>query len=158
MQLTLLIGIPASGKSFYARTRRQPIISLDIIRAQLYGDARILGKASEVDHVARERLERLAGDRRDVILDATHVSPLRRQRMIRLARRLGYDRVIGVWLKTPIAECVRRNARRKRPVPTFVLYVMQAHLDRNPPSVEEGFDQLKVIRPRAKTPTRDEGT
>ncbi len=145
MELILLIGIPGSGKSTYARKLRKRTLSLDAIRQRLYGNANILGKSSETDRELRRQLEALAAAGKDAVLDATHVSKTRRGRMIRLGRRLGYGRIVGVWLKTPLAECLARNRRRKRHVPNFVLYKMQHDLERQPPTLDEGFDALDEI-------------
>ncbi len=145
MELVLLIGIPGSGKSTYARTLGKPVISLDAIRRQLYGDANILGKSSETDREQRRGLEALAQTGRDAVLDATHVSKTRRLRTIRLGRRLGYDRIVGIWFKTSVAECIARNRRRRRRVPDFVIYKLQHDLDRQPPTPDEGFDALEPV-------------
>ncbi len=142
MQLTILIGIPGSGKSYYAKRLKKPVISLDGIRKEIYGDERILGKASETDRVMRERLAALAAAGKDAVLDATHVSGQRRARMIRLGRNLGYDRVVGVWFKTPLGECLSRNRKRKNALPDFVLFKMQKDLNRSLPSPDEGWDDL----------------
>jgi predicted kinase len=147
MELVLLIGIPGSGKSSYARALRKPTLSLDAIRRRLYGDASILGKSAETDRELRRALEALARQGKDAVLDATHVSQARRGRMIRLGRRLGYDHIVGIWFKTPLHECLTRNRKRKRRVPDFVLYKMQHDLERQPPTRGEGFDELVVVNP-----------
>ncbi len=145
MRLTILIGIPGSGKSSYARRLGEPTVSLDGIRRRLYGDASILGKTSEVDRQMRRKLEAYARRGRDVVLDATHISSRRRRRMIRLGRGLGYQTIAGIWFNTPLAECLRRNRKRKRRVPEFVIRKMDRDLRRQPPSLEEGFDTLKQV-------------
>ncbi len=144
MELIILIGIPGSGKSYYARTLDKPVISLDGIRQELYGDERILGNGRETDRAMRERLTALAEEGKDVVLDATHVSATRRGRMIRLGRRLGYDRVVGVWFKTSMRICLERNRARPNALPNFVLFKMQKDLNRHPPSKDEGWDELIV--------------
>ncbi len=146
MDLILLIGVPGSGKSTYARRLHKSTISLDGIRKQLYGDARILGKSSEVDRQMRHRLVELAGKGRDVVLDATHVSPLRRGRTIRLGRKLGYDRITAIWFDPPLSVSLERNRRRKRRVPEFVIRKFHRDLNRQPPSLAEGFDDLQIVR------------
>ncbi len=157
MQLTMLIGIPGSGKSTYAQTLGKPVLSLDGIRQELYGDERELGSARETDRVLRERLEKLARAGEDAVLDATHVSAQRRSRMIRLARRLGYDRIVGVWFRTPIGVCLKRNRERPNALPDFVLFKMQKDLNRQPPAVEEGFDELIEIAGPGKKAVRGRG-
>ncbi len=145
MELIILIGIPGSGKSYYARTLDKPVISLDGIRHELYGDERILGKGSETDRAMRDKLVSLAGEGKDAVLDATHVSAARRARMIRLGRKLGYDRIVGIWFKTPMRVCLERNRARPNALPNFVLFRMNKDLNRQPPSADEGWDELKVI-------------
>ncbi len=146
MELIILIGIPGSGKSTYARTLGKPTLSLDAIRQQLYGDASILGNSAEVERVFRQQIETHAQAGQDIVLDATHTSSRRRQRMIRLGRKLGYDRIVGVWLQTPLKESLARNRKRERHVPDFVLRTMQRRLENQPPSLDEGFDKIKKVR------------
>ncbi len=146
VELTILIGIPGSGKSTYARSLGKTTLSLDGIRQRLYGDASILGKSSDVERVFRQELEANAQAGRDVVLDATHTSVLRRRRMIRLGRKLGYDRIVGIWLQTPLKESLARNRKRERHVPDFVLVTMQRRLESQPPSLDEGFDKIKKVR------------
>lgn len=145
MQLTVLIGIPGSGKSSYARRLGKPAINLDRIREQLYGDASVLGYGPEVLRVARGQLERLAAEGKDAVFDATHARPSSRMRTVRMGRELGYRRIVGVWLRTPLDECVRRNGKRERHVPEFVLKKMHNDLEAEPPSLAEGFDALRVV-------------
>ncbi len=150
MELIILIGIPGSGKSTYAQSLGKPALSLDGIRQQLYGDASILGDSSEVERVFRQQIEAHAQAGQDVVLDATHTSSRRRQRMIRLGRKLGYDRITGIWLQTSLQESIARNRQRDRHVPDFVLRAMQRRLESEPPSLEEGFDKIKKVRARRK--------
>ncbi len=150
MELIILIGIPGSGTSTYAQSLGKPTLSLDAIRQQLYGDASILGDSAQVERVFRQKMEAHAQAGQDVVLDATHTSSRRRQRMIRLGRKLGYDRIIGIWLQTPLQESIARNRQRDRHVPDFVLRTMQRRLESQPPSLEEGFDKIKKVRARRK--------
>ncbi len=146
VELIILIGIPGSGKSTYAQSLGKPTLSLDAIRHQLYGDASVLGDSSTVERLFRQQIETHAQAGQDVVLDATHTSSRRRQRMIRLGRRLGYDRITGIWLQTPLKESLARNRKRERHVPDFVLRNMQRRLESQPPSLDEGFDKIKKIR------------
>ncbi len=145
MELFILIGIPGSGKSYYARTMHRPVLSLDAIRQELYGDERILGKGSETDRIMRDKLTALAGEGKDAVLDATHGSAARRKKRMRLGQKLGYDRIVGVWFKTPMRLCLERNRARPNALPDFVLFKMQKDLNRQPPSMEEGWDGLDRI-------------
>jgi predicted kinase len=94
----------------------------------------------------REKLRALAAAGKNAVLDATHVSRRRRERMIRFGRSLGYERVAGLWFNTPFQECARRNRARPNPVPDFVVYKLNNDLQRQPPSRDEGFDELKEVR------------
>ena len=141
-----LIGIPASGKSTFAKwlqlqTQGQ-IISTDAIRQQLYGDARIQGEwtviAAEVDIA----IQRAITTKQTIIYDATNFH--RDWRRDFLTKYAGLTWV--AWqLQTPFEICWSRNQKRSRQVPFEVMRQMAIALETEAPNLEDGFFEIITV-------------
>ena len=86
-KLTMLVGLPASGKSTYAKEKaekeRAVVCSSDVIRKELYGDENVQGDGNEVFNILHERVKELLSQGWDVIYDATNVKSKRRRAFLR---------------------------------------------------------------------------
>jgi predicted kinase len=148
--VVMLIGVPGSGKSHLAEKilSRHPhsaeIISPDLIRQILYGNAAIQGEWSEVWQEVQNAFASAARRQKTVIYDATNYQRAYRQDMINLGRRCGFRRVTGIWLNVPLWICLSRNESRSRQVPEEIIIEMYRHLVFNPPTLDEGFAALLV--------------
>jgi predicted kinase len=80
-----------------------------------------------------------------VVVDNTSPRVADRAPLIAAARRHG-ARVVGYFLDTPRAECLQRNRGRegRARVPDVAVHVTAARLQ--PPTREEGFDELFSVR------------
>lgn len=147
MRLYVLVGLPGSGKSTWLERNRKPSLSSDALRALLSGDEsnqRINGLVfATLRTLVRARLE--AGCE-ETWIDSTALSRRERRCWIRLAEMHGCP-VEAVFFDTPAELCRVRNASRERKVPTDALERMAGRL--SPPSLDEGFDRVTVIRPDA---------
>lgn len=47
---------------------------------------------------------------------------------------------ICIYMDTPLDECIRRNARRSKPLPEFVVRSIYNSIE--PPSINEGWDEI----------------
>lgn len=155
--LMVMVGLPGSGKSTWARryTRRYPswlIVSTDDIRRQLYGDAAIQGEWRDI---WRRVIQQLSGGRQaiaqgqasGVIYDATNVRRRHRREFVQTARGYGYAPVVAVWMDTPLATCLMRNRARSRQVPAEVIEKMYRQLTAAPPTRAEALDQVYRVEP-----------
>ena len=52
-------------------------------------------------------------------------------------------RKVLVYMDTPMEECVRRNAQRPHPLPEFT--VTSIHRSLQPPTLDEGWDEIITI-------------
>jgi predicted kinase len=138
MELAVLVGVPASGKSSF-------------VRAHLAGSHR---------HVSKDLLGHGRGDARQraaieaglragasVVVDNTNVTPGDRAPLIALARSHG-ARVVAYYFETAVSEAVARNRQRTGTarVPAVAIYMAARRLE--PPSAAEGFDALFQVRLR----------
>lgn len=77
-------------------------------------------------------------------VDATNLARRDRSHFFAMAREFGCD-VDGLYFDVPLKLCLERNRRRARRVPEEAIRRMAARFD--PPSLEEGFRRLRVVRP-----------
>lgn len=136
MELILLIGLPASGKStFYrehfAQTHR--LISKDLLRNNRRKNRR-----------QRKLLEEAFSENCPVVLDNTHPSRADRAPWLAWAREKNW-KTVGYYLSASLEQCQLRNQRRssKERVPDVGFYTILKNLER--PSHGEGFDQLYFV-------------
>jgi len=158
--LVVAIGLPASGKSSFARaiaaaTPGTIVVSTDAIRAQLFGDEAVQGPWREVWGCVETQLraavtEIRAGTCPGAIYDATNVVRRNRRDVLRYARAWGFTRITGLLCETPLEVCLIRNQRRSRVVPRAAIETMARKLAGAPPDRSEGFDRLLVYRWRER--------
>ena len=132
LQMIVLIGIPASGKSTFASMHIPPSyqsISLDILQT----------RAKE----AKAFSEAIAS-RRNIVIDNTNVSRAERQRFIEPAKAAGYE-VIGYYFKSVTSDCLERNAHRLGRARIPDVGVVSRAKELETPSFEEGFDGLYYV-------------
>ena len=159
----LLIGPPASGKTTLAHKLspllRGPngepglVLSTDVIRAELFGDAAVQGPWPQIRERLNERLlEAVAADI-PVIIDATHA---RRPWRLSYTQALVLPRPvewIGWWLITPVETCKEWALSRERMVPEAVITEFAAALGHKQfgPDRSEGFAALVTLNPATET-------
>lgn len=88
-----LIGLPASGKSTLARILAQEstglVVSIDRVRAQLYGDEAIQGVWQEIETEVFKQVKDAIEQRQSVIYDATNANRLWRTEFLRQVTDFG---------------------------------------------------------------------
>ena len=116
----LMIGPPAVGKSTKCQELTNfRILSADLIREGLYGDANIQGDPKEVFQILYTRLEDYAEFGMDMVIDNTNLKKIFRERIV---NHLTRDYEIEYWIfKVPIEVALERNLKRARRVPEEVI-------------------------------------
>lgn len=150
--LILLIGLPGSGKSslaqqLLAEDSQRILISTDAIRRQLFGNEATQGEWlliwREVQHQFQQAFEQISHQyATEVIYDATNAQRRHRREVIALARSSGFTYITGLWLDTPVWQCLARNKKRPRFVPESVIFRMHRQLRDAPPSLDEDLNCL----------------
>lgn len=133
LELVLMMGLQASGKSTVARARfgaTHTIVSKDLLR-----------RGRDIELRQRQLIEGSLRAGKCVVVDNTHASASVREGVIAVARSEG-ARVIGIYMASSIERCRERNALRTGDacVPEVALRSTLKRLER--PSLTEGFDEL----------------
>ena len=149
----LLIGPPASGKTtlagVLATLTGAVVLSTDVVRAELFGDAAVQGPWSDIETLLHQRIREAVAAGTPVIVDATHARRAWRLAITQALVLPAPVEWIGWWLYTPLATCLQWNQNRKRLVPEPVIREMAAALA-DPvfgPSRAEGFAAVVAVVP-----------
>ena len=149
VKLIMLIGIPGSGKTTYSKELSErysaKVISSDKVR-QLYVG---IDEKEVFPTVYKLCVEELKSGK-NVILDATHITPKVRKRTFDAldAYGIAYDKV-AIFVDTPVEECIRRvEIRNHNPEELFLPLEVISSYGQNiiPPNVDEGFMEIQVIK------------
>lgn len=146
-----MVGIPSSGKTTWARENLPGclIVSTDAIREELFGTAEGGGHEDLVFETAHRRVVELATGGRDVVYDATSVGPAQRGKLLQRLRESGADfRAVAVVMDVTPAEALRMQELRRRKVPVAAVY--HFHQSLILPTIEEGFSEIRHVRPGQK--------
>jgi len=143
-RIVLLVGLPGSGKSTYLERLGVTALSSDAIRLLLADDVTNQTIHGRVFATLRYLLrQRLAIGKPVTYVDATHLTPKERQPYIRIAKKHGCQ-IEALFFDVPLNVCLGRNRTRPRVVPEEAMRMMAAKLV--PPSVDEGFKRVTVVR------------
>lgn len=147
--LILLVGIPGSGKTTYAKKYiseypKTPVhLSSDKIREELYGDESVQGNPAEVFTIMQKRAIEALNEGHDVLYDATNVTRKDRASVIGICPKFAQIECHIIW--APIDTCIERDASRDRTVGKEIIDKMLKRFQA--PYYDEGIDEIKIIRP-----------
>ena len=149
--VAMMVGVPGSGKSYIAQKISEqlewPVLSSDATRFELTGDENDLTRDRDVWPLLYSRAGQHLEDGESFFVDATHNNLRQRVTDIARYRAMGARTISGIYVDTPLDVCLQRNANRTRVVPDFVIEKFWNNLQRNPVSINDGFDAVYTIAP-----------
>lgn len=147
--LFVMIGIPASGKSTYAKSlanrENAKIISTDDLREK-FGKVNDLTKDKLVFNTAFSMIREELQNNRNVIFDATNVSKRNRKRIFCEISEEIRDKnaeVIAVFIDVSVKKALEQMEKRKRKVPFNAIINLHSKLEK--PELEEGFKKIIIV-------------
>lgn len=143
---SMLIGLPGSGKTYYAnkylKQENTTILSSDEIRKVLLGseDAQ-WGNSTVFKAMNLATIENLK-EGRNVVYDATNINSKRRMELLEQIKKEVKEDIsfVAIILSVPYETCVDRQQKRERKVPEEVINKMLKKFE--VPYYEEGWDKI----------------
>ena len=137
MEVIILIGLQASGKSTFYRTYfagTHEHISKDLLRNNKQPARR-----------QRQLIEEALQNGQSLVVDNTNPTQEERAELVRLGHSYGAT-VIGYYFEAQVKQSLERNKTRegKARVPDIAIFTTLKKLAR--PSYDEGFDELFYVR------------
>lgn len=136
-QIILTKGLPASGKSTWAReyvkdNKGWVRINNDDLSGMLFGPGFIKGVNDNLRTLRLELVNKLILMGKNIVIDNTNLCPDREIEIQDIVRHHNhsinggdlYEVVIKDFTNVPVAECIRRNRLRSNSVPDKVIYEM----------------------------------
>ena len=128
--LLYTVGLPASGKSTWAREQLQKEhgrwkrVNRDDLRMMFHNMEHLPEGEDFITKTEVSLVSTSLKEGYDVIVDATHLSGRSRSTWHKLAEQIGDVSVIQRVFPTSLAECLLRNSKRDRKVPEDVIQSM----------------------------------
>ena len=142
----MLVGLPASGKSYKAQELAQEynaeIFSSDALREELFGDVNHQADNNKLFIELYRRIKACLESGKSAIYDACNISYKRRMAFIQELKNIPCEKIC-VLMATPYEECLKRNAERERKVPEEVIKRM--YMSWTCPYWYEGWDDIQIV-------------
>lgn len=140
MLVTILIGLPGSGKSFVAKKlsknplRNTYIVSSDSIREEICGNPNDQSHNAEVFQTLKERIVSHLELYHNVIVDATNINRKNRLDIVhyieeKIVGFCDYNLIKYLIVATPYYQCQINNLKRDRQVPREVIERMYKNFE-----------------------------
>ena len=136
LELIIFVGVPGSGKSTYYRQH--------FAATHVHVSKDLMPHARDRETRQRAQIEKALAEGRSVVVDNTSPTAALRAPLIEIGRRYG-ARVMACYFDVPARTAIARNASRegRARVPNVAIFTTLKKLA--PPTVDEGFDEVRVI-------------
>lgn len=146
--LVMMVGLPASGKSTYAKELAKKInatiFSSDELRKEMFGDVNNQDNNSELFIELHKRIKDCLKSGSNAIYDATNISSKRRRSFLQELNKIDCVKKCIIVATQPF-QCLNNNMRRDRQIPEDVIVRMFKHW--NTPYWFEGWDDIEIVYP-----------
>lgn len=136
-----LCGLPGSGKTTYSTLLSEQHNA----KLYHYDEFKIDTKATTSEQVHQRLFSLIIEDLCNgcnVVLDDLHLTLEWRTRLLTTLNGVPCTKVLFV-LTTPLDECIRRDTKRPKPLGEYV--IKHLHRRYQPPSLDEGWDDILFI-------------
>ena len=144
-KLIVMVGVPGSGKSTYAKNHFEnnaEILSSDALRKELFGDENNQKNNDILFSELYSRARNFLNNNKNVVIDATNINVFERKRMLKNFEDLNVEK-IAVVIQTSIEKCLKQNAQRERRVDDSVIEMFFKNFEM--PTTAEGFNKIEII-------------
>jgi predicted kinase/mRNA-degrading endonuclease toxin of MazEF toxin-antitoxin module len=149
VEVIIGIGIPGSGKTTILKeigsTKKYEYVCPDEIRKEMTGDEADQTKNTEVWRETFKRIEENILENKSLILDATNIDNLNRKKLLGFLSKFNNLKIKGILIRTDLDIAKKRNKKRDRIVPEFVLEKMYIELENNLAQILSDFDHMEII-------------
>lgn len=142
LELIIFVGLQASGKSTYYHRH--------LAATHVHVSKDLMKNARNRDERQQQLIEQALAAGKSAAVDNTNPTPAARAPLIETGRRFG-ARVVAYFFESAVRDSVARNRLRegKARVPDVAIFVTAKKLV--PPTIAEGFDEVRIIAPFAGT-------
>lgn len=147
-ELIMLVGLPGSGKSYYANQlagEGYVVHSSDSIREEILGDINNQTSNDKVFRILHKRIKEDLKSGNNVVYDATNLHSKRRRAFINEIKNIECKKIC-VIIARPYEECLLTNNNRDRVASEDVISRMYKSWDT--PYWFEGWDSIKIHYPK----------
>lgn len=152
---TMMIGLPASGKSTVAKSlldENSILLSSDDIREELFGFRSEEDNARVFQEMYKRTIIALK-DGKNVIYDATNINSKKRMNLLKQLPQDTFKQCI--YMVASELGCIERNDNRQHTIPSHVISRM--YLNLQIPMYHEGWDYIDIKRPDVVEPVSNIG-
>ena len=139
-KFTMLVGIPASGKSSFAASEDAVWLSSDNLREELLGDRQDQTQHAFIFAEMLNRTRQYLKEGKEVIYDATNLSKKRRKNLLSQIKATEKECIVFVC---ELEEILQRDKQREFSVGEETILRMIKQF--NCPSYDEGWDKISVL-------------
>ena len=135
----MFVGVQAAGKTTYYHEH--------FAATHVHVSKDLMKNTRDRESRQRAQIAEALKEGRSVVVDNTNPTVYDRVPLLAIGREHG-ARVIAYYFEAPVRTAGARNQQRegKARVPNVAIFATQKRLV--PPTVEEGFDEVKVIAPQ----------
>ena len=143
IQFIMLVGLPHSGKSDWAKTQNMTIHSAGELRKKLFGDTNNKDNNPEVFAQLYQNMLTDLSAGKDIIFDATNLTIDNRKTCLDKLKNLSnYDEIekTAVIMATKFGKCLGRNNKQPNPIKKQIMHNLYHSYQK--PTFDEDFDRI----------------